>query len=331
MPVVMLWQAVALSVNRNPVTLDWNRAGEIFDKRMSVALSNVDAGNLTLIAHYPRNRPVSEVGLVPFATWARDLTLDIPQELLALAVRAVVAPAPPLQMQPAQVDAGTADDGLNDEYRAAFRETVYNGRPINWRYWVHQIPMLTACEASRLLSGLDPDIFENLEFRPNANDPSAACARARMIQRLAQREGLNDASPSDWLQWANRKTIAVHVGYRSAMRSDDGTEPKHVPAGNGAIAKPNWRNAIRGEAFEEWVRTIASGGTATLRDVAEHCSSWCKEKGVKSDIGRFPTSGYIKTHVIGGTHWQPPRGLSREAAKEHLEQKAQEEQAKDVM
>jgi hypothetical protein len=70
------------------------------------------------------------------------------------------------------------------ELIAALTEKVYNGSIINWRYWVYQMPRLSAAQAARLLCGLDPDTFDNLDSRPNKNDPSHLCDKARKLQRL---------------------------------------------------------------------------------------------------------------------------------------------------
>lgn len=120
------------------------------------------------------------------------------------------------------------------ETNAAFAETVYNGKAINWRYWVHQLPALTAGEASRLLCALDPDpdLFQDLENRPNRNDPSRHCKNALMIQRLAEREGKESATPAEWLAWADTHQFTVHDGFRFAVESAPGQAAKPAPVEN---------------------------------------------------------------------------------------------------
>lgn len=100
------------------------------------------------------------------------------------------------------------------EFEAAFLETVSNGAPLNWRYWVHQLPMLTAGEAARLMCGLDPDLFKSLESHPNNIEPGDSCKKAAMIQRLAEREGKESAIPGEWIFWADKQQIKVHDGFR---------------------------------------------------------------------------------------------------------------------
>lgn len=89
----------------------------------------------------------------------------------------------------------------------------------------------------------------------------------------------------------------------------------------------DWRNSVRAEAWEQWVKTLAENGTPNLENVAKHLATWCVTNKINGNLGKPPKAGYIKTHVICGRYWAPPRNMSREVAKKHLEQKKQEEQA----
>lgn len=91
--------------------------------------------------------------------------------------------------------------------------------------------------------------------------------------------------------------------------------------------KIDWRNLVRGEAYEQWIKTLAENGTPTLENVAAHLADWCINNKVNGNLGRPPKASYMKTHVIDSKHWAPPRSTSREAAKKHIEQKKQEKQA----
>ena len=83
----------------------------------------------------------------------------------------------------------------------------------------------------------------------------------------------------------------------------------------------DWRNAVRAEAWEKWVKIRAENGTPTLENVSTYLARWCDENEVKTDTGKVPRASYLKIHVIDGKHWGPPRNMSRETAKKHLEQK----------
>lgn len=105
------------------------------------------------------------------------------------------------------------------ELEAGFAEQIYNGKLIDWRYWVDRMPQLSAGEAARLMSALDPVIYSNLDTRPNKNDPTTRCRKTESIQRLAERQGMNAASPVAWLAWADAEGIKVHDGFRHAVES----------------------------------------------------------------------------------------------------------------
>lgn len=113
--------------------------------------------------------------------------------------------------------------------KSAYEETGLNGTPIDWRYWVHQIPLLSAAEAARLMSALDPVKFCNLANRPGTDDPSEHCKKAEKIQRLAEREGMVEATPSAWIAWTNERRILVHAGFRIEVECLN-LEPPHSPA-----------------------------------------------------------------------------------------------------
>lgn len=90
----------------------------------------------------------------------------------------------------------------------------------------------------------------------------------------------------------------------------------------------DWRNAVRAEAWEQWVKTLAENGTPTLENVSVHVANWCVENNIKTNLGRPPMASYLKTNIIDSKHWEPPRNMSRDKAKKHLEQKKQEKEAK---
>lgn len=114
----------------------------------------------------------------------------------------------------------------NAYFKPAFIETGLNGDAINWRYWVHQMPVLSALQAACLMSALEPDLFAGLSGHPGADDPTQNIAKARKIQRLAEAQGKLTASPSAWVEWAKERDISVHTGFLLAVRElqpDDAT------------------------------------------------------------------------------------------------------------
>lgn len=101
--------------------------------------------------------------------------------------------------------------------QAAYDETGLNGTTISWHYWVHQMPSLTAAQAARLMSGLEPDLFDNLNNRPGKDDPTREIKKAIKIQRLAEAQGKLTASPAEWVKWASMLNLSVYVGFRMAV------------------------------------------------------------------------------------------------------------------
>jgi hypothetical protein len=120
---------------------------------------------------------------------------------------------------PAAASAAAEVEIADSELLAAFAESIYNGKLIDWKYWAEQMPVWTAAQAARLMCALDPDVFEDLGNRPNRNDPSDLTRRAMEIQRLADAQSIPPSSPLTWLGWADRHALQVHVGTRIAINA----------------------------------------------------------------------------------------------------------------
>ena len=101
--------------------------------------------------------------------------------------------------------------------QAAYDETGLNGQAINWRYWVHHMPFLTVAQAARLMSGLEPDLFDDLNNRPGKDDPTREIQKVIKMQRLAEAQGKITASPVEWMEWASAHKLNVHAGFRIAV------------------------------------------------------------------------------------------------------------------
>lgn len=105
------------------------------------------------------------------------------------------------------------------EFVAAFHENTYNGRPIDWGYWMHQMPSLTPAHAARLMCGLDPHIFENLDSRPTKSDPTSLTERAKKIQTLAETQDIGSQTPIEWLDWADERGLLVPPQFRQIAKA----------------------------------------------------------------------------------------------------------------
>ena len=104
-------------------------------------------------------------------------------------------------------------------FEAAFNEVVSNGKLVAWDHWVGRMPTLSAAEASRLLSGLDPDAFRELDSPPTSNDSSRQRQQAKNIERLAVAEGRTRDTPAGWLKWAASHGFSVDVWFAAAVHA----------------------------------------------------------------------------------------------------------------
>lgn len=229
-----------------------------------------------------------KTGAVKMSTMPGERMEITKAEFLALMAEYGSTPATEPTIAPASDEVKNLADR---ELLAAFSETVNNGAALNWRYWVHQLPTLTNAEAARLICGLDPDLFKSLESRPNKNDQSQLCAKAAMVQRLAERQGKESARPDEWIAWADEHQISVHEGFKLEVESTptpalaqttatpaplvtvgafDGVEPNKagpVPVEQGLLTKDvaacfgncyytagNWPKRLSGTAWLETAR-----------------------------------------------------------------------------
>jgi hypothetical protein len=162
-------------------------------------------------------------------------------------------------------------------FLAAFAESIWNGVPIRWNYWVRQLPSLSRAQAARLMSGLDPDVFADLSARPNTNDPSRACRAATDIERLALAEGRDCDDASGWLKWCVERKVPVHAGFSLAVEErerDLGTSlPLNYPADGVTIEQAafalgeqeGWNDNQR-QALQRQMVTAVSAGKLRVRD-----------------------------------------------------------------
>ncbi|RIX47588.1 MAG: hypothetical protein D3M94_07930 [Rhodocyclales bacterium GT-UBC] len=116
---------------------------------------------------------------------------------------------------------------------AQFAEYIVNGFLIDWDYWILKMPVLTTAQAARLMAGLDPDVFESLDNRPNSNNPEAFCSRAKKMERSAIAQQIALQSPSKWLEWAGNHSFSVHEAFRVAVSETLNTCDSEVPKSKG--------------------------------------------------------------------------------------------------
>ncbi len=69
----------------------------------------------------------------------------------------------------------------------------------------------------------------------------------------------------------------------------------------------NWKTKVQEEAAIRFKKLRKAGASPTVHSLLDGLASWCRENDIKTTGGIYPTSGYLRTHVLGGRHWTPPR------------------------
>ncbi|KWA65525.1 hypothetical protein WL28_25375 [Burkholderia ubonensis] len=96
-------------------------------------------------------------------------------------------------------------------------ELINNGEEsIDWNYWVGKMPRWTAYQAVRLMAALDPAKHPDLSFK-RKETAGVAKEHAQRLETLATSHRMNEASPSEWLKWADGLNEPVHDGFRAAV------------------------------------------------------------------------------------------------------------------
>lgn len=71
-------------------------------------------------------------------------------------------------------------------------------------------------------------------------------------------------------------------------------------------AVPNWKMLIQAEAAAYCLRLRQSGASPTKHSILDQMAKWCRDNNVKTDTKIFPSANYLRTHVLGGKHWDVP-------------------------
>lgn len=172
---------------------------------------------------------------------------------------------------------------------AGVGELVYNGRFIDWSYWVEAMPTLGPSEAARLMAGLDPDLYEDLGSRPvPENDPTRACAEARRMERLAVAQAVGNRTPEEWYFWALESGFSVHRGFFLAARGRHLLEQKEqVLRAMPRAEASRWEAAPEAERGRRQVSTSFAGHRSdAVMSFPEFCAE-VEERLARWRLGRF--------------------------------------------
>ena len=101
----------------------------------------------------------------------------------------------------------------------------------------------------------------------------------------------------------------VMEGFESQVVADTHSAPAVTDSASDGVesATSNWKMQIQAEAALRFQRLRASGASPTTHSILDDMATWCRTNDVKTDSGIYPSSGYLRTHVLGGKHWNPPR------------------------
>ncbi len=77
-----------------------------------------------------------------------------------------------------------------------------------------------------------------------------------------------------------------------------------VPAPLPAV--PNWKMKVQTEATDLVLRLRKSGANPTKHSILDTMAQWCRDNDIKTPTKINPSANYLRTHVLGGKHWDVP-------------------------
>lgn len=86
----------------------------------------------------------------------------------------------------------------------------------------------------------------------------------------------------------------------AATDGADSAGPAPLPA------VPTWKMQIQTEATEHCLRLRKSGANPTRNSILDSMAKWCRDNNIKTATKIHPSANYLRTHVLGGKHWDVP-------------------------
>lgn len=197
------------------------------------------------------------------------------------------------------------DESIADAYlQSAYDETGLNGTEIDWRYWVHQMPVLSAAQAACLISALEPDLYASLNGRHGQDDPAPNIAKARKIQQLAEANGKLTASPDEWIAWAKSMRISVHIGFllavgeRKALAASGAPKKVEPP-----VSSNDWKKSARAIADECFDNDTANNCRDRLAGYSRRVMDEMQERKIHGPRGLIDNPNTIQREALQGAKW----------------------------
>lgn len=192
----------------------------------------------------------------------------------------------------------------DDEYQAAWQECILNDRPIDWKYWVQQMPVLSAMQASALMNGLDPGIHRDISDIDA--DVKKAMANSERFISLADAHGVEKRSPGEWLDWADSHKLFVHAFYRievqkgyTTLNAIHATQPSPLRRHKEKVI-PGWIPEAQKRAKSYIQQQLARDLYPSQADIADWIAEQFRREGIYSTQGKPLNGATIKRHALRG-------------------------------
>jgi hypothetical protein len=138
-----------------------------------------------------------------------------------------------------------------------------------------------------------------LNFRPYIANERVVALIQEAVTALGRRKGDGATNaPKHHSSDANADQIVAQV---PPLPVGKNARPAPLPAA------PDWKMRIQAEATAYCQRMRKLGANPTKSSILGPMAQWCRGNDVKTDSKIFPSEGYLRTHVLGGKHWDVPR------------------------
>lgn len=289
--------------------------------------------NITLVAHagelkghivggrlMPHNAMTGARTISDDVPISEDWILTIPQFKIfcdLLLIEAIESQAPPTApLKPAAID--TAEIVTITITEAGHVTTIRQTRAEHASDLAEKMERqskgrYTVCEAAEIFSAANS--FDAADFRIDRLLPAIA---SKALELLDPKDNgpVVDRPCRDTYDWLTSENIKKWIRDKELdyLWPAVPTPPTVAPVNTQpapARAEPenstHWKMRVQVGAAEHWRTLRQCGANPTVASIVDHMAKWCKTNSVLTDGGINPKASYLRTHVLGGKHWTPPR------------------------